>query len=101
MNTPLKAAQLLAGLMAFSSSIVAFLILILVALFTGNFRPGNIWHCTVFAAAVVGAFLPLVGFIRFLKKPSWLAFTISLLCSSFTAFTLLLLDSPGARGLIH
>lgn len=90
-----------AGLLAVFSALVSFFLLLLAIVCFGNFNFGKLWHILVFGGTVMTPFVIGIGYIYYLRKRTWWAFGISLLCTAFLAVTWLLWHSPQSRGLIH
>gem|GEM_PF-3651555 len=93
--------QILAGLLAISSALIGFFLLLLAILFWGNFHFGSLWHCLVFSITMVAPFLALVGYFVYLRRQTWTAFGFSLAGSALIGITWLLWIAPLSRGLIH
>ncbi len=93
--------QIFAGLLAISSALTGFFLLLLAMLFWGNFHFGSLWHCLVFSVTGIAPFLALIGYFIYLRRQTWRAFVFSLVGSALIGITWLLWIAPLSRGLIH
>ena len=93
--------QILAGLLAIPAALTGFILLLLLVLLWENFDFGSLWHWFVFAVTAIAPFLTLNRYFIYLRRPTWRSFVFSLAGSALIGLTLLLLNAPLSRGLIH